>query len=277
MKYIFILFFLSSLLASNDLSAHGGWHDRLDYLSQKIQQSPTAELYLERGAVYQLDGQMCEALHDFETAEKLDPAHKMLNYHFAMHHASQKQFVKARAKIDAFLGANPTSPLALAAHANVCEKAGDLQTAQSDRQKLSDSKLSVPSLFAELSDNALMLDSTEIKTAIQWMEKGLERFPNDVFLLSRAFDLYGHTQQYDEAVAIADKLLTLGVAKDLWLYRKAELQFESENCVAASTLNEAIDFIHQLPKTRRSSKARMKTEAQIDLLNEKVRLMCQKG
>lgn len=276
MKSLFVIF-LFIALSFQSLQAHGGWHDRLDYLSEKIAVAPSADLYLERGAVYQLDGQMCEALADFKKAKELDPEHNKLSYHFAMYYAAEGQFVKARSHIDAFLASNPESPLALSAHANVYEKAGDLVTAQADRQILADSELSTVGLYAALSDNALLLDSTNTETAIHWMEKGLERFPQDVFLLSRAFNLYKHSSHYDEAIKTSEQLLDLGVAKDLWLYRKAEMQFENDNCGAAATLEKAMVFIYELPKTRRSSRARMKTEAKIDILNEKVRLKCQKG
>ncbi len=256
--------------------AHGGWHEEIERLNQEIKEdSSQCELFLKRGAFYQLDRNLAKAYEDFAFAQAIDRNHPMIHYHMAMYYAAKGQMKISLRHINLFVQKNPESPLAYSSRADIYDSLNRTVEAQEDRKVLLNTPMVSPVLFVELSQKSLLINPKEMEESVSWMEKGLASFPNNVYLLSQSVQIFRIAGQTEKSVQSIDQLLALQVSPGNWLNEKAEILKENGDCKAALVaVNEAITYHEGRSNNRANSPARLATESKTYLLQEELKAAC---
>lgn len=267
MKFYLILIALLILPAASAV-AHGPIHESIKRVTKKIKQEPkNASLYIERGQYYQVDENFDLALNDFLTARALDPEIKMIDYHCGKLFAEHKYPATAKRFADRFLGYNQEHVAGLMLRASIYVQLKQDSLAIIDYEKgINNTNTPKPEYFIDISKAFIAADSTNFKSALQWLEKGEEYLGFNITLKSYAYDLAMDRKQHAKAVEIVDTVLPKLNRKETWLYKKGmALESGNNHRIAKEVYQETISNIRNLPRRFQKTKMMLELEAKTQM------------
>ncbi len=258
------LFFLPSTISW----AHGPIHEKIKIVTAEIEKSPKdAALYIKRASYYRIDENFDLAFQDLQIAETLEPTAAVLPYHYAKLFAAFQYTQSALRFINRFLETAPKHIDGLMTRAALYMQAEQDSLAVIDFQTaLEHTNRPLPEHYVNVAKAILQADSTNISSAIEWLEKGEKVLGFNIVLRSYAVDIAEKEGAYTEAIATIDGIIEQLPRYEKWLVRKAELQHKAKQYEEAyATYQRAYDNIRQLPKRNQQTRAVMELEAKVSL------------
>ena len=269
------LIFISFMLISS-VYGHGEMHDVIKVKNEEITKDPqNASLYLQRGLLYEQHGAADEAVKDFNHAEKLKPELTDFNLLRGKVLLANDQFKEALENLNRSLQKNSTktnSP-AYALRGRAFYSLKKYDEAEKDFIKAVDFSEDLrPALVLELMHAHLKSTGAKRKTALSYLEKGLERVGPSIALLSERIFLLEEEKDYLNAAEEAGKVLEMVNRKEIWLIRRAEYLIKAgKKDAAEKDLNLCLELIKKLPEIVRSRKINKKMRLKAEELLESIR------
>ncbi len=260
------ILFLVLLTCTVQLLAHGPVHESIVRLTKSIEQAPdSADLYLQRGQFYQIDGDFDRAFTDYNKAKKLLPNLLHTDVQIAKLFLENKYSNSALLYVNPVLEKKPDHVGALMTRAAIYTALNENELAASDFETaILHVKEPRPEHYIAISKAVIMADSTNYKESVQWLQKGEEVLGDNIVLRTYAIDLAVSHQVYDEALSMTNSVIEKMPRKEKWLFRKAEiLETAGQIDEAIAACEQASIAISQLPRHIQGTRSVSELEAQI--------------
>src|SRR5258705_1946301 len=183
------------------VNAHGDLDEQIESASKRIKENPRdAGLYLRRGQLFGLHGEMEAALADFAQASDLDPRLALVELCKGEMFYHAGKYVEAKQCLDRFLGAQPDHANGHAVRARTLVRLGDPMAANEDFTKaiagMGDPK---PEFYIERAQ-ALASDKVQnIEKAIAGLDEGIRKMGPVFTLQYHALELEIKGKHFDQA------------------------------------------------------------------------------
>ncbi len=222
---------LCSGILAQTLNAHEDLNSVIRSLSQKIRNSPTAELYYQRGIEYRAAREKLHARTDFQSALKINPTHQAALRNLALLHSQAHEHKQAIAVATALLDTSP-SPQTHLLLADIFYTAKDLPNA------LKHVQLSPPEEdHTHLLHAHLLQDDEQV---VAQLKRGHE-ITKSIVLRNAWIDALIATENSKTALPIIEKELTSSRFRASWLIRRARvLRSQNQKEAAKRDLLEAL-------------------------------------
>ena len=251
-----ILFVIVSFLASCNVFAHGEVHGQIGALTSKIDQEPSnAELLVQRGELYRIDGDVKSALADADAAAKIQPDLPGIHLLRGRVYFDKGVFHLAKASLSRFLTAQPDHVDALVTRARCRMKTKDLAGAVADFSRaIEKSSAPQPDFFLERAEAVKALGDKE--KALAGLDEGIQRLGGSVPLVLAAIELEKDLKRFDAALVRVRKLSDQSQRKDTWLAMSGEiLEQAGRKSEARDTFAKALSAIELLPPHLRGTES----------------------
>ena len=241
--------------------AHGDLDERIAAKTAAIKQTPNvAQLYYERGYLYQQHEEFQNALNDYLKADTLGFKLNILPFRKAEVYLQLRQFqqgldctkiclqhdstdIKIHKLRGEIFTANQQYDEAIQAYSYVLAHTEDLR----------------PENYIQLSESYILKDSTLLDSAIWVLDKGLEHLGQSVFILQQQkLNYLIQLGRKQEALTIYDGFIASSKRKENWYYQKAMYLFQIGKYKAA---RQALDnskraFLGLHPRLQRTKAMR---------------------
>ncbi|MGH8533350.1 MAG: tetratricopeptide repeat protein [Gammaproteobacteria bacterium] len=251
-----------SMSSSLPVLAHGDTHERIESLTEQLNQEPSnAQLYLERGVLYREHRNWRAALEDFERAEQLEPerADIELSRGVTLLEAGKPELAKEA--LDNFLVSNPDHPEALMARARTQARLGNHVAAAADYTRVIALR-PTPDAYLERARALVAAGDDHLDEALQSLDEGVSVLGSVVTLDQFAIDLELKRSRYDGALARLDRLAAAADRPEAWLTQRGEI-LEKAGMIdeARQAFSQALAALENLPPYRRNNRATSALEA----------------
>jgi SSS family solute:Na+ symporter len=247
---------LALLLAAPVLHAHGDVHDQIAALTLRLRAEPrNAELFLKRGELHRVHGDVEAALADFRAAAAIDPTLEAADLCAARALLKGKRPAEAAARIERVLACRPNDPEALLLRARAASALGETERAAALYPLALDaSARPEPDLYVEAA-RALSAGGRE-SDALATLERGLVRLGAVPALELGALDFEVSLARTDAALARLDRLASSSSRPETWLLRRAEvLERSGRRAEARTAYGDALRALEALPARLRGTRA----------------------
>lgn len=237
------------------IRAHDGPHDQIVQLTAQISREPQrAELYLRRGDLFRLDGDLAKAALDLDRAAQLDATLPDIDLARARLFVAVKQPRKAEAAATRFLSRWPRHVAALQLRAGVRRDLGLRAGALDDLTQVLNIQ-PTPDGFIERARLLLSAPVDEL-AALKGIDEGIARLGSIVTLELEAIAIERRLHRYDAALTRVDAYTSNAARKETWLVRRAEILEEAgRRDDARVAYQSALTAIAALPDYIRSTRA----------------------
>jgi tetratricopeptide (TPR) repeat protein len=246
-----------------DALAHGGLHERIAVLGEKIAAKPdSAELHFELAAVYCQHEEWTEALVEIEKTEELAPG-KFPTALFRGQVASGfGRWEEALGQFDSFLTKAPGHAMAHLYRARVLMKLARLDEALTDyREAFRCNESPDADFVSEIAD--ALVARQQAGEALRALDKSMERLGPVPSLQTRALELDLAAGRFDSALVRTEILQNHAVRPESWMARRASiLQRAGREREARAVWAELISRIEKLPNLQRGSQQIQRIEVE---------------
>lgn len=260
---IFLLFHVNLYFAS----AHSQTDADIEKISQEIKSKKTsASLYLKRGKLYRIHGNIQKAIQDFQTAQKLSPGNMHIKYQLGLAFYIMNKPQQSVSIFNQLLKTDPNYIPALLTRARAYHSIKVYKKAAIDYEsflnKATDAK---PEVYLETANNYVDHDPSKYQQALAVLDQGIGKLGVLVQLQSRAIEIELLINQPRAALRRIEGLLTTLNRKEIWLVKKAEI-LTTMGQVQQAKINYrlALRLMEELPPARRHVEA-------MSQLNKKIR------
>jgi tetratricopeptide (TPR) repeat protein len=244
------------LLAATAVLAHGELSAQINQLTQQIKlDEKNANLYLQRGELYRLNGNAKAALEDYDRTQKLSPELSEVDLARARLFFDAAMPEMAKFSLKRFLQIQPhhTEALILLAKTHRIEKDFKAALAQYDQAISTASKLK-PDYFMARAEILMKLKCGD--EALRGIDEGMEKLGNLISLQEKAIGYETQLKRWDAALNRIDKVIEQFNRKETWLVRRAEILRKANRQEEAKiTAQKALEQINGLPDHLRNTAA----------------------
>ena len=239
------------------VQAHEGLHEQIAAITARIKRDPkNASLYLQRGELHRLHRDWARAAADYDRAERLQPALKIVELARGKMLFESGKLQRAKLMLDSFLNQQPGHYDGLIARARVLAKLGARSDAAKDFSRaLSVASVPEPELYLERA-SVLASDAQGIREALHGLDEGIDKLGPVVTLQLAAIDLELRQKNYDAALTRLDQIAAQSERKEAWLVRRGEiLKLAGRDEEARAAFNAALVAIESLPPAHRQNRS----------------------
>lgn len=261
LRALLLLALATAPLAS--LRAHGALDEQIAIVTARIDRTPTAALYLQRGELYRADEEYASALHDYDRAAALDP--KLAAVHLCrgltLHRTGQDE--AARAALDRFLTLKPDHAEGHATRARILSDRHDHAAATADLQRaIALSAEPAPELFIDCAAAQSALGDQV--NALATLEAGMARLGRIMNLDSAALDLELRLGRHAVALARLDRIMAPLARKEIWQARRGDILHSlGRHNESLAAYREALASLERLAPTQRHTRPAKALEARL--------------
>jgi len=245
-------------------NAHGDLHDQIESTSQRIKENPRdAGLYLRRGQLYSLHGEVEAALADFAQASTLNPGLALVELCKGETFYQSGKYAEAKQCLDRFLEAEPDHANGHAVRARTLVRLGNPMAASEDFTKAI-TGIAKPEFYIERAQ-ALASDKVQnIEKAVAGLDEGIRRMGPIFTLQYHALELEIKGKHFDQALKRVDEILTNSMRKERWFAKRAEiLELAGRPEEARADYARAWQAFQRLPTGRKTEPAMIDLEARL--------------
>ncbi len=247
------------LLTVLPVLAHGELSAQINQLTEKIKlDEKNANLYLQRGELYRLNGNAKAALEDYDRTQKLNPNLAEVDFARARLFFDAAMPEMAEISLNFFLQTQPNHTEALVLLAQTRVKVNQLKSAVEnyDQAIKTASKLK-PDYFIARAD--LLMKLKRGNEALPGMDEGMAKLGKLISLQEKAIGYETQLRRWDAALTRIDQVMETFPRKEIWLVRKAEILLKANRSAEAKiTAQKAIETINALPDFLRNTSAMQK-------------------
>lgn len=271
-QFIVILCFL--ILPTSLCLAHGDLGRRIVAKTKAIAKDPkNADLYLQRGFLYQQHEEWDNALTDYLKSKQLGLKNKLLPYRMAEVYLELAFFKKGLACTATYLHQDSLDVKIHKLRGQLFFQSKQyLPAIQSFQYVLDHSDDLRPENYLTLVKVHFALDSTQQDTILTVINQGIQQLGVGVFVLQEQKLIYlKKFQQVNAVLQQYDLLIQQNRRKEGWYYQKALYLYQQEQYLAAKTTVDAAQVaFHQLKPHKQKTTAMMQLLANIHILIQKI-------
>jgi len=246
--------------------AHAPAADAIAELTQRIRSEPEqAELYLERGELYRVDGNQLSAAQDFERAARLDPARPEVDLYRGRLALDADRYADAEVALSRFLARVPGHTLARALRARAFARLGrGLRAAEEYSAAIALQASPSPELYLERAQALVSDGDRHLAEALRGLDAGLARLGDVTTLDLYAIELELQRGDCDAALARLDRIASHAARQDAWLARRGEiLEGAGRKAEAREAYRRALEALEQVAAPRRHTRATAERETSL--------------
>jgi tetratricopeptide (TPR) repeat protein len=245
-------------------AAHGDLHDQIAEVTRQIARTPDdARLYVKRGELHRLHGELTAALSDYDRAAHLDPALAEVDLGRGKALFEAGRPADARAALERFLERRPDHADARLSLARVLVRLR--LPAQADAEFARAIRLvgrPKPDLYFERA--TALASAARLDAAIRVIDEGIARLGALAALEDLGVSLERRRGNYDGALARLDRIIAGKTRREAWLARRGEILAEAGRpSEARASLLAARDSIESLPPRLRRTRAIERLEREV--------------
>jgi tetratricopeptide (TPR) repeat protein len=236
--------------------AHGSFHENLDLLTKQIKQEPrNADLYLERGELHRLHGDVKAALSDYNRALRFDGELSQVFFARAMLQLEQGSPDKAIGDVSQFLARNPGHGQGLFLRGQIlCELDRISEAVAVMDIAIISMDVPKPEHFVTRARVIHDMADGSIAEAIDGLDRGMELLGPVASMQLEAGHLESARGEFDRAIERLDTLSDQYARKDLLLVRRGQVHEAAGSRMEAESLyTEALEVILALPAHKRNA------------------------
>ena len=270
-RTLFILLFLSLSL---QLFAHGDLSMRIAEKTIAISENPNnAELYYERGLLYQEHMEYSDALEDYHKSQALGNTDKAVHYSIAELHFLTEDYNEALKSIGSYLEVDSIDVRAKKLEAQI------LFQLQSYKKSLEAYRYVIhtmtdirPEDILEYADIILAEKNKNYKAALEAIQAGLDQLgPHTLSLQLKKLDYLKESDQTEKALEQYNYFILQYNRKEFWYYKKAKYLAEiNKPHEAFISLKLATVAIEQLEPKFKNMSPVIKLKEQINSLESSI-------
>jgi tetratricopeptide (TPR) repeat protein len=243
--------------------AHGDLHEQIAAVTGRLQQQPTAELFLKRGELHRAHAEHEAALADFDRAEQLKPALDAARLCRGLCLLQAGKPAEAREALNEFLIRRPEHAEGHAARARAQVRLKQFMEAAADFDRaiaLTDEPK--PDYFVERA--RALVEASDFDRAIRGLDAGLKQLGALPTFESLAMEIELKVQRYDAALARVDRLIARSARKETWLERRGEILAQAGRPEEARhAFADALATLERLPDRIRNNAATKELAARL--------------
>lgn len=235
---------------------HGGYHERMDYLTKAIKESPSdPALRFELANLHGQHGDLELALKGLDKIDALAPGKYPTDLLRGQAYLVARDFAQAKQAFDRQLVSHPEMARAWLLRARAERELGQKEASLADyREALKRTTSPEPDLIEEVA-GALAAEGKK-EEAAQVLAAGIEKLGKIPSLVLRAVDLEIETKNFDAALRRIDQARQEAPRPEPWMARRAAVLAQAgrieESRAAWKTL---LEHLESLPENERSSRA----------------------
>lgn len=243
--------------------AHGDLDEQIAAVSRRLEQAPSAKLYLLRAELHHEHDDFAAALADYDRAEQVDPKLDAISFGRARTLFRSGRLQLARETLDSYLKKMPDHAEGFLLRARVLVGLKDFNAAlQNFDRNLALTPQPLPECFLERSQ--ALLAKGDRAGAVNSLDEGLGRLGNLVTLQSAAIAIELELNHHDAALARVDRVMSSLQRKESWLARRGEiLEAAGRREEALRAYRAALAALEQLPAQHRNVKPMRDLEARL--------------
>lgn len=273
-RFILLLIFI---LVNVSVFAHGDLTIRIKEKTAEILKDPNnAELYLQRGFLYQQHDDYNKAISDYEKSEDLGLKNKLIYYRKAETFYKAKTFNKALSSAEQYFKLDSVDIKIYKLKAQILFELKRFDKAQHLYDYVLENTLDLrPYNIIEYCNIILSIDNTNYNKAIDALNFGIEKLGKHTFSLQlKKLEYLKSSKQTEEAINQFNYFILNNNRKEFWYYKKAKYLLDINEFVAAKTAllqaKKSVDTLHQKFKSTPSIKNLQEKIQLLDLkLNQK--------
>jgi len=211
------------LFQAGEVFAHGSFHERIDYLTKALEQTPADPILLfELASLHGLHGDTELALQNLDKVDALAPGKFPTDLIRGDAFLVARNFAKAKEVLDRQLVSHPETTRAWLLRARAEQELGQQEASLADyREALKRTQSPEPDLIEELA-NALVAAGKK-EEAAQVLTAGIERLGKIPSLVLHAVDLDIEMKNVDGALRRIEQARQEAPRPEPWMARRAEV------------------------------------------------------
>jgi len=249
-KAVLIFIVLNSIFISQVFS-HGDLGKRIVAVSNEIKIAPdSAYLYLKRAKLYFQHEEFNKSIKDLEKSESLGYDSIEQKLLFAKSNFSLMDFVTALSYCEDILKTEPNNVRAIKVKAETYLEQGNFQkSALAFEEVIRHSSENFPENYIDASNAWEMLNNDiGYQNATEIVQEGIEKLGNLISLYDRLIELAINAKDYNSAIEVQRKVITLSPRKESAYYKLSEIYVLNDNREQAlASLNLAKQYFNELP------------------------------
>lgn len=254
-KYYQFLLAVILLLCTQKIVAHGSLTIRIQEKTIEIaKDSLNAELYFERGYLYQQHHEFQKAIEDYSKAQKYGYKNKIIHFYKSETFLEMGNIVEALKSSNVYLKAESKDPKIYKLRAKIFYAKGDYSKALFHYQYISNNMNDIrPSDFIEYATIFLEQNPENYKKALEIIDKGLKKLGNKILTLNLKKLQYLHAlKDENRIIEQYNYFIVSSKRKEHWYFKKASylitLEKNADANIALQQSKMAITLLK--PKTK---------------------------
>jgi len=234
--------------------AHGDLDEQIAAVSRRLEQTPSAKLYLLRAELHHEHEDFSSALADYDRAEQMDPKLEAVSFGRARTLFRSGRLQSARETLDSYLKKKPDHAEGFLLRARVLVGLKEYGDALRDFDRnLALTPQPLPECFLERAE--ALVAAGNRAGAVNSLDEGLGRLGNLVTLQSAAIAIELELNHHEAALARVDRVMSSLQRKESWLARRGEiLEAAGRRDEAMIAYRDALAALEQLPAQHRNVK-----------------------
>ena len=249
------------LFSAEPLFAHGGFHERIDSLTEEVDKNPSdAGLRFELANLHAQHGDLKLALEQLDKIDKLAPGKFLTDLLRGEAYVVASDFKRAKEALDRQLVSHPENGRALLIRARVERQLGQIPACLADyREAFKRTPSPEPDLVQEVSE-ALASNGFQDEAA-QVLAKGIEKLGKIPSLVLRVIELEIATKNFDAALRRVDEAQKEAPRPEPWMARRATILAQAGRVDESRNAWKALAaHLASLPEHDRASRAMKQLE-----------------
>jgi tetratricopeptide (TPR) repeat protein len=235
---------------------HGGFHERIEYLTKALEQTPSdAVLRFELAKLHGVHGDVDLALQNLDKVDALAPGKFPTDLSRGEAFLGARDFAKAKEALDRQLVSHPETTRAWLLRARAERELGQQAASFADyREALKRTSSAEPDLVQEVADALAAAGNKE--QAVQVLSAAIERLGKIPSLVLRAVDLDIEMKNFDSALRRIEQARQEAPRPEPWMAHRAEVLARAGRTEdARAAWKELLTRLGSLPDDERSSHA----------------------
>jgi len=235
---------------------HGGFHERIDYLTKALENTPSDPVVrFELANLQAQHGDTELALRNLDKIDALAPGKFPTDLIRGEAYFVARDFAKAKQALDRQLTSHPETGRAWVLRARVERELGEQAASIADyREALKRTTSPEPDLFQELAD--ALSTANQKREAVEVLAAGIERLGKIPSLVLRALDLEIETKNFDAALRRIEQAQQDAPRPEPWMARRASVLARAGRIEESrAAWKKLIEHLDSLPDQERKSRA----------------------
>ena len=242
------------LLPGGTLLAHGGYHERIEYLTAAVTTDPSdPRVHFELANLHGQHGDLQLSLRELDRVDALAPQQFLTDLSRGEALFLAGKFAEAKEALDREIGSHPECARAYLLRARVEERLGHEAISLANyRQALQFTLAPDPDLVQEVATALATHDGEQ--EAAQVLATGIEKLGRVPALVLRAIDLEIASQHFDRALQLIEECRLTAPRPEPWMARRAGVLAQAGQMEESRAAWEALArHLDSLPDQERKS------------------------